>query len=149
MWLLHSSLLCCLMPALLSASLIIDTFVDGCLAILFLIAPLPPSTVVIPPVTASTLEHCRAPIVLWCGCLSSVLAGCCVASHHTAASCLPAPLPTVSPLPSHCPPFVVQIQEASAASDAAITPLWPRQSLLWPPPPFAYRQPLSSHSRCC
>ncbi len=33
--------------------------------------------------------------------------------------------------------IVVQIQDAYAASDAAITPLWPWQSLLWPPPPFA------------
>ena len=33
--------------------------------------------------------------------------------------------------------FVIQIQDASVASGAAITPLWPRQSLLQPPPPFA------------
>ena len=46
--------------------------------------------------------------------------------------------------PSSClqPPltpciFVIQIQDASVAFCAAITPLWPRQSLLQPPPPFA------------
>ncbi len=45
------------------------------------------------------LKSRRAPFVCWCSCLSSILAGCCVASHHAAASCLPPPLPVVLPLP--------------------------------------------------
>ncbi len=44
------------------------------------------------------------------------------------SSCLPPPSVTCI--------FVAQIQDASAASDAMITPLWPRQSLLWLPPPL-------------
>jgi hypothetical protein len=58
-WLLHPSLLHNPLPTLLSATPIIDTFIAGCHAILFLIcailsliAPLPPSMVVIPPAIA-------------------------------------------------------------------------------------------------
>jgi hypothetical protein len=105
-WLLRPSLLCHPLPAPLSVAPIIDTFFAGCravlfliCAVLFLIAPLPPSTVVIHPATALNLAPHRAPLVLWCSCLSSILAGCCVASHHAIASCLPVPLPAVLPLP--------------------------------------------------
>jgi hypothetical protein len=105
-WLLCLSLLCHLLPTSLSAAPIMDTFFAGRRAILFLIcvvlfliAPLPPSTVVIHPTTALNLASHRAPLILWCGCLSSILAGCCVVSHHATASCLLAPLPVVLPLP--------------------------------------------------
>ncbi len=105
-----------LMPTLLSTAPIIDTFVAGRLAILFLIfavlfliAPLPPSKVVIPPATTFNpctplcpscslvcsslicpgwLLHC---ILLCCFILSACASACCL----VAASC--------------CPPFVVQI----------------------------------------
>jgi hypothetical protein len=55
--------------------------------------------VVIHPATALNLSSHCAPLVLWCSCLSSILAGCCVTSHHAATSCLPVPLPAISPLP--------------------------------------------------
>jgi hypothetical protein len=105
-WLLHPSLLCHPLPTPLSATPIIDTFCVGCrvvlfliCAVLFLIAPLPPSIVVIHCATALNLASRCAPLVLWCSCLSSILAGCCIASHHAAASCLPVPLPAILPLP--------------------------------------------------
>jgi hypothetical protein len=105
-WLLHPSLLCHPLPDALSPALIIDTFFAGrcsvlflICAVLFLIAPLPPSTVVIHPTTALNLASHRAPLVLWCSCLSSILAGCSVVSHHAAASCLLALLPAILPLP--------------------------------------------------
>jgi hypothetical protein len=41
-----------------------------------------------------TAASCRAPILLWCGCLLSSPAVCCVTSCHTAASRPPAPLPS-------------------------------------------------------
>ena len=105
-WLLHPSLLRHLLPAPSSAAPIIDTFVANRCAVLFLIciilfsiAPfllqwwssLPPPLLTLAPRCAS--------LVLWCGCLSSILAGCCVTSHHAAASCLPAPLPVILLLP--------------------------------------------------
>jgi hypothetical protein len=105
-WLLRPSLLCHPLPAPLSTTPIIDNFFAGRRTILFLIctilvliAPLSPSTVVIHPATALNLASCPAPLVLWCSCLPSILAGCCIASHHAVTSCLPAPLPAVSPLP--------------------------------------------------
>jgi hypothetical protein len=62
-WLLHSSLLCHPLPAPLSVAPIIDTFFAGrhavlflICAILFLIAPLPPSTVIIHPATTLNLH---------------------------------------------------------------------------------------------
>jgi hypothetical protein len=61
-WLLRPSLLCCLLPALLSTAPTIGTFIYRCrailfsiCAILFLIAPLPLSMVVIPSATAFKL----------------------------------------------------------------------------------------------
>ncbi len=105
-WLLPPSLLCHPLPDLLSATPIIDNFFAGRRAILFLIyavlflmAPLPLSTVVIYPATALNLASCRVPLVLWCSCLSSILAGFCIASHHAATFCLPASLPAILPLP--------------------------------------------------
>ncbi len=44
---------------------------------------------------------------------------------------------------------LVQIQNASAPSNAAITPLWPRQFPLAAAPVSHHCQPLSSHSCCC
>ncbi len=56
-----------------------------------------------------TLAPCHAPLVLWCGCLSSILTGCFVASCHATASCLPAPPPIVSPLPLViCPDWLLR-----------------------------------------
>jgi hypothetical protein len=99
-WLLCPSLIHCPLPASLSAAPIIDTFVASLralrfliCAILFSIAPLPPSMVVIPPSTAFNPR--RAPLVLWCGCLSSVLASCCITSHHASTSCLLATPPVI------------------------------------------------------
>jgi hypothetical protein len=55
--------------------------------------------VVIHPATTLNLASCRASLILWYSCLSSILAGCCATSHHATTSCLPAPLPTVLLLP--------------------------------------------------
>ncbi len=113
------SLLQCQLPAPLSATPIIDTFVAGCCAVLFLIytilfsiAPLPPSTVVIPPVTTfhPCIPLCPCCSLVWSSlihpgwllhrissCRRLLFAGastCCLA----AASCCPSWL-VVAPLP--------------------------------------------------
>jgi hypothetical protein len=94
-WLLHPSFLCHPLPALLSATPIIDTFFAGRRAVFFLIctilsliAPLPPSTAVIHPATALTL-HSIVPLSF-----SGV-----VVSHP---SWLVAALYLITPLPPVC-----------------------------------------------
>jgi hypothetical protein len=143
-WLLRPSLLCHPMPAPLSTAPIIDTFFAGhravlflICAVLFLIAPLPLSTVVIHPATALNLaSHC-APIILWCSCPSSILAGCCAASHHAATSCLPAPLPAILLLPLVvCHAWLVRCH-LHLSSHHCIPSAWTSTSFYSLPPPPA------------
>ncbi len=105
-WLLRPSLLHCPLPSLLFATPIIDTFIAGCCSILFLIctilfliAPFLLQRRASLPLPLSTLAPHHAPLILWCGHLSSILAGCCIKSGRATASCLPVPLPVVLLLP--------------------------------------------------
>ncbi len=101
-WLLHASLLHCLLPDPLSATPIIDTFIAGChttlfsiCTVLFSIAPLPPSTVAIPPATAFNphTQSCPSHYLVW---LSLIHPGWLL--RHILSRHLPPP-PVVLPLP--------------------------------------------------
>ncbi len=101
--LLRPSLLRRLLPAPLSAAPIIDTFIVGCHVILFLIAPLLPSMMVIPPTTVFNphTPSCPSRSLVWsslirpglllhhissrCHLLSASASAC----HLATASCCP------------------------------------------------------------
>ncbi len=102
-WLLHPSLLFCPMPTLSSTATIIHTFIASCwailffiCAILFLIAPLPPSTVVIPLATAYNpcTPLCPSHSLVWLSLvhpswlMHCILSRQCFLSAGASASCL-------------------------------------------------------------
>ncbi len=92
-WLLFLSMLCCLprpSSTLWSSAAMLLSFWSALYSF-----SLPPFLLQqwssLPPLL-STFSPCCAPLIFWCGHLWSVLAGCCIASCHTASSCLLTPL---------------------------------------------------------